>query len=80
MWSVARLLLYDLQNNVAQGLHAAPSELDLGEITNRTTRLTEGAALAVERDITADLIEICLDVVSESLTHLYALWLRNLNP
>ncbi|MCE7521236.1 helix-hairpin-helix domain-containing protein, partial [Halomonas titanicae] len=35
-------LLYALQNNVAQGLHAAPSGLDLGDITNRTTRLTEG--------------------------------------
>ncbi|MCE7521385.1 hypothetical protein LZG37_24930, partial [Halomonas titanicae] len=37
-------LLYALQNNVAQGLHAAPSGLDLGDITNRTTRLTEGAS------------------------------------
>ena len=36
-------LLYALQNNVAQGLHAAPSGLDLGDIANRTTRLTEGA-------------------------------------
>lgn len=35
-------LLYALQNNVAQGLHAAPSGLDLGDIANRTTRLTEG--------------------------------------
>jgi transposase len=35
-------LLYALQNNVAQGLHAAPSGLYLGDITKRTTRLTEG--------------------------------------
>ncbi|MGP9579955.1 hypothetical protein ACT3TQ_05900 [Halomonas sp. AOP12-C2-37] len=27
---------------MAQGLHAAPSGLDLGDITNRTTRLTKG--------------------------------------
>jgi len=38
-------LLYALQNNVAQGLHAAPSGLDLGDIANRTTRLTEGDKL-----------------------------------
>jgi hypothetical protein len=52
LWVIERLvdrlptfsvqLLYELQNNVAQGLHAAPSGLDLGDITNRTTRLTEG--------------------------------------
>lgn len=41
-------LLYALQNNVAQGLHAAPSGLDLGDITNRTTRLTEGALTGQE--------------------------------
>uniref|UniRef100_UPI00201F571B hypothetical protein n=1 Tax=Vreelandella olivaria TaxID=390919 RepID=UPI00201F571B len=35
-------LIYALQNNVAQGLHVAPSGLDLGDIANRTTRLTEG--------------------------------------
>lgn len=30
---------------MAQGLHAAPSGLDLGDIANRTTRLTEGGIL-----------------------------------
>ena len=38
-------LIYALRNNVAQGLHAAPSGLDLGDIANRTTRLTEGGIL-----------------------------------
>ena len=41
-------LIYAPHNNVAQGLHVAPSGLDLGDIANRTTRLTEGECSATQ--------------------------------
>ena len=65
-------LLYALQNNVAQGLHAAPSGLDLGDITNRTTRLTEGANNVGEIVLCEVTSIFDRDVsVEEGLSHIY---------
>ncbi|CAM3662395.1 hypothetical protein HACA111877_14250 [Halomonas casei] len=44
---------------MAQGLHAAPSGLDLGDIANRTTRLTEGVP---SRALIAEYIKSIKDV------------------
>lgn len=38
-------LLFALQNNVAHGLHAVPSWLDVGNIANQIAGLAEGVEL-----------------------------------
>ena len=56
--------LYALQNNVAHEFHTAPSGLSLGDIANRTTRLTEGAGLELGHQL------LCLRCARSALVSL----------